>query len=305
MKVIVTGGAGFIGSNLTEGLIEKGHEVVVIDNFNLGVEENLKGLDHTFYKLDISNARDLEDVFAKERPDIVFNEAAHSSAPMFDRDPRRGYEVNVLGFANVLFLSQRYDVKRVVYASSSSVYGLNPCPQSENQKVIPPNFYSATKLENENFARIFTQKTGLETVGFRYFSVYGPRERAKGRFANTLSQFLWDLKKDIPPVIYGDGKQTRDFVNVKDVVRANILAIKNGVPGEVYNLGTGESASFNRVIEIENDLLGKDIKAKFVKNPIHNYVMDTLADISKAEKELKFKSRISLEDGIGMSVDYY
>ena len=303
--VLVTGGAGFIGSNLTEDLINRGYEVRVLDNFSLGKEDNLKEIKDKI-KLISGSITDEKLVFgAVDGCDYVFNLAAASSAPMFDEDPRKGYNVNVMGFMNVLEAARRHGVKRVMYASSSSIYGDAPMPQKEEMKVTPPNFYSATKLVNEDCARLYTEVFGLETVGFRFFSVYGPNEKAKGRFANIISQFLWKMKNDEVPVIFGDGSQTRDFTYVKDITKAMILGMEadSKVAGHFFNIGTERRDSFNDVIKLLNKALGKDIKPKYVENPIKNYVAHTMADITKIKEMLGYEPEYTLEQGIEMIKD--
>jgi UDP-glucose 4-epimerase len=305
MKILVTGGAGFIGSNLTKDLVNAGHEVRVMDNLSLGVESNLRDI---MKKIKLINGSITDEKLVSDAVkgcDYVFNLAAASSAPMFDEDPRKGYNVNVMGFLNVLEASRRLGIKRVMYASSSSIYGDAPLPHSENIKVVPPNFYSATKLTNEDSARLYSDVFGLETVGFRFFSVYGPNERAKGRFANIVSQFMWKIKNDEVPVIFGDGSQTRDFTYVTDITKAMILAMnaKNDVAGHFFNIGTGKRNSFNDIIDILNKIYGKNIKAKYVENPIKNYVAHTMADISKIKKMLGYKPTYTLGQGIEMIKD--
>jgi len=300
MKVLVTGGAGFIGSNLTKELVEAGHDVRVIDNFSLGVMSNIKDIAKKIKLINGSITDEALVLKAVKGCDYVFNLAAASSAPMFDDDPRKGYNINVLGFLNVLEASRRLGVKRVMFASSSSIYGDAPMPQREDMKVVPPNFYSATKLANEDSARLYSEIFGLETAGFRFFSVYGPNERGKGRFANTVSQFMWSMKNDEVPVLFGDGSQSRDFIYVRDVAKALMLAMDAGseISGHFFNLGTGTRNSFNDIINILNDVLAKNITPKYVDNPIKNYVGHTLADISKIKGMLGFKPQYKLRQGI-------
>ncbi len=297
MKVLITGGAGFIGSNLAWKLVEKGYEVTVLDNLFLGKTENLPPDAH-FIKGDV---RDYSLVKELTKVDVVFHEAAASSAPMFE-EPFEAVEVNVNGFVNVLHASLKNKVKKVIYASTSSIYGNNPVPHREDMKVKPINFYSATKLMNEHVASIYNLR-GLETVGLRYFSVYGPREKHKGKFANVVSQFLWLMLKNKPPVIYGRGEQTRDFVYVEDVIEANILAFEKNVSG-VFNVGTGKETSFNELVKLLNKVLDKEIKPKYVENPIRNYVYRTMADVTKAEKELGFNPKYTLEGGINKILEF-
>ncbi|MCX5781222.1 MAG: NAD-dependent epimerase/dehydratase family protein, partial [Elusimicrobia bacterium] len=186
----------------------------------------------------------------------------------------------------------------VVYASTSSMYGNNPPPLREDMKVVSPNFYAATKVAGEDLARVFFEQYGTVTIGLRYMSVYGPRERSKGIFANMVSQFLWAMQKNEQPIIYGDGSQTRDFVFVKDVVSAHLLAMKLKKAGEIFNVGTGKATSLNQLVDILNNVLGKNIKAKHIEMPVKNYINTQLADITKARKMLGYEPKYELEDGI-------
>lgn len=305
MKILVTGGAGFIGSNLVKELVKQGHEVTVLDNYFLGCEENLKDVKDKI-NLVVGDIKDFELVNKLMKGvDFVFHEAAASSAPMYDKNLQEVVSFNIKGFLNILISAEQNNVKRVIYASTSSIYGDLDIPHKEEMLVTPPNFYSATKYSMEHLAKIFTEKYALETVGFRYFSVYGPNEKAKGRYANIISQFLWDMKDGKRPVIYGDGEQTRDFTYVKDIVKANILAMdmEKKIGGEVFNIGTGKRNSFNEIIEILNKVLGKSIKPVYIENPIKNYVSHTLAGIKKAEKLLGFTAKYSLVEGIKLIKD--
>jgi len=300
MKVLITGGAGFIGSNIVEELVKSGHEVIVLDNFSLGNMSNLESVKNkiTVVKGDIRDEKLLEDI--SKDCDVISNQAAASSAPMFKTNLRESVETNVLGFTNILNAARKNDVKKVVFASTSSIYGNNPPPLRENMDVCPPNFYSATKMNNEHMAKIFSQEYGLETIGFRYMSVYGPHEESKGGYANLVSQFLWSMKKNESPVVYGNGKQTRDFVFVKDVAQANILAVNTTkkIFGEIFNVGTGKATSMNDMINLINKILRKNIQPTHIENPVKNYIAVQLADISKIKSDLGFEPRYSLDAGI-------
>lgn len=299
--ILITGGAGFVGSNLAEALSQ---DVRIIDNLFLGKKENLSDLNVEFMKGDILNPDDVKK--SLEDVETVFHLAANSSSPMFIKDCREGMKVNTLGFLNLLELSRKMDVKRIVYASTSTVYGNNKIPYREDMHVIPPNFYAASKLATENYASVYSKEYGLETVGLRFFSVYGPKEQQKKEFANLATQFIWDMLKGKKPVVYGDGKQTRDFVYVKDVVKALTLASDvKGISGEVFNVGTGKAWKVNILIEILNEILGTDIKTKYVENPVSGYLYDHQADTTKAENVLGFRAKYNLKDGLRESIDYY
>jgi UDP-glucose 4-epimerase len=327
LKILITGGAGFVGSNLANSLADshrlkdlvkvwcKGrelydelnidddgnHDVIALDDLSLGSPSNISKK----VKLVRGSVMDYDLVLElSEHCDYIFHQAAFSSSPMFLEDPRRGLEINVLGFMNVMESAKRNRVKKVIYASSSSLYNGLATPYKESATITPRTFYESSFYCRETIARTYNLEYGLDSIGLRYFSVYGPNEKHKGRFANNISQFIWDMaEKRKSPVIYGDGSQTRDFTFVEDVVQANILAINdrnNAARGfRVYNVGAGIQTSFNKVIEIINKLLGTDIKPTYVKNPINNYVQHTMADLSLARSELGFEPRWkNVEDGI-------
>ncbi|MEM3555722.1 MAG: SDR family NAD(P)-dependent oxidoreductase [Candidatus Micrarchaeia archaeon] len=305
MRMLVTGGAGFIGSNIAKKLVELGNEVTAVDNLSLGRKENLKGLKLKFYKIDLRDEKAVDALFRKGKFDYVFHEAAASSAPMFDNDPRNATDVNVRGFMNVMQGAKETGVERVIYASTSSIYHDLTPPHIESMLVTPKSFYTISKYFTELCAKQYLDEHGVESIGMRYFSVYGPNELHKGKYANIISQFLWVMRRGGKPVIYGDGKQGRDFTYVDDVVDANLKAMKTGKPGEVYNIGTGRITTFNEVVELLNKFLKKRIKPEYVPNPIHNYVPLTGASVEKARRELGFVARYSLEDGVRKLVEFY
>jgi UDP-glucose 4-epimerase len=304
-RILVTGGAGFIGSNISKRLVELGHEVTVADDLFLGRRDNLRGLKLKFCNIDLRDEKATDSLFKKGKFEYVFHEAACSSAPMFDNDPRYALDVNIRGFINILQASKENNVKRIVYASSSSIYHDLTPPHIESMAITPKSFYTISKYIMEVYSRQYLDEYGVESIGMRYFSVYGPNELHKGGFANIISQFLWVMKKGQRPVIYGDGEQARDFTYVDDVVDANLKAMRAGKPGDVYNIGTGEVTTFNQVVGLLNLFLGKKIKPKYIPNPIHNYVQLTGASTDKARSELGFVSRYSLNDGIKKLVEFY
>ena len=296
MKILVTGGAGFIGSNLSVTLSKSGHEVVVFDNMFLGSEKSLEGADVALIKGDITDAKAVSE--ASRGCDVIFNEAAASSSPMFKSDLRRCIAVNVDGFVNVMNAARDNGIKRVIYASTSSIYGNSPSPLMEDMKCVPVNMYASTKLMDEHIAFLFGMENGIETIGLRYMSVFGPGEEPKGKFANLVSQFLWTMKRGDRPVIYGDGRQTRDFIYVKDVVKANMMVMKSGCKNEIFNVGTGKETSLNNVVRILNDIIGTKIEPKYIRNEVKNYISTQRADMSKIKKAIGFEPEFSLESGI-------
>ncbi len=301
MKILVTGGAGFVGSNICELLVERGHEIVALDNFFLGRKSNLEKIKNEIDLIEgsITDEYLIQDV--SKGIDVICSQAAASSSPMFSMEKlRNSVSTNVDGFLILLKAAVDNKIKRVVYASTSSIYGNLPPPLHEDMTVIPPNFYAASKIMNEYCAIIFSQMYGLETVGFRYMSVYGPHEESKGIYANLVSQFLWGMQKGQSPEIYGNGNQTRDFVYAKDVARANVMAIesKNRLLGDIFNVGTGRSYSLNQLVDILNKILETSIRPKHIPMPVKNYIAVQQADISKIKKSLGWEPRFSLEDGI-------
>ena len=299
MSILVTGGAGFIGSNLVEALLRDGEEVVVLDNMHTGSPANLTGLQGSL-RLIRASCNDLHGL--ELQPERIYHLGIPSSSPMYKANPLLvGEAIN--GFISVLELARRSGA-RLVYASSSSLYsGLLP-PHREDMTIAVTAYYTEARLAMERLAELYHRLHGVPSAGMRFFSVYGPREESKKQYANMVSQFLWQMRRGEEPVIYGDGSQTRDFIHVHDVVRALRLAMASDFQG-VLNVGTGRACSFNEVIGMINTELGTDIKQKYVENPIKNYVRDTLADTSKCREALGFQARISLEEGIrGLVVGY-
>lgn len=300
MEFLITGGMGFIGFNIAKRLINDGHEVIVLDDMSLGKEAELRSA--KTIRGDVRN-KELIDSLCKDL-NGVFHDAARSSSPMFSPDPKEGMDVNLKGFLNVADAARRHDFP-VVYATTSSLYSRCPPPHRESLPVSPGSFYEYSFYARELAATIYTELYGLKLVGLRYFSVYGPHEEHKGKYANNITQFLWAMMKGKSPVIYGDGTQTRDFTYVDDVVGANILAMRSNLKGEVLNVGTGKATSFNEIVAILNKRLGLKITPTYVPNPIKNYVMYTQADTSKAERVLGFRAKIKLEEGIEKTINYY
>ncbi len=293
LKIVVTGGCGFIGSNLVERLVRDGYSVTIFDNLHTGSLENIKGLDVEFFNEPYSKMADIV-----PKADVVFHLGIPSSSPMYKRNPKLvGKAIND---AIDIFEYAKKNGCKVVYASSSSVYNGNKVPYREDMPIYVTDFYTECRYAIERLAKLYNSLFGVKSVGLRFFSIYGPKEEFKKQYANIVSQFLWAMKRDEPPVIFGDGTQTRDFTHVYDVVEALILAWKKDFECEIFNVGTGVAHSFNEIVEILNRLLGKNIKPIYKPNPIKNYVYHTLADTSKAEKMLGFKAKISLEEGLRM-----
>lgn len=295
---IVTGGAGFIGSNLVEELARKGN-VLVFDNLHTGSRENL---DHDNPAISFSQGDSKEISKMNTKPDTIFHLGIYSASPMYRENPMLVGEV-INGMISVLELARKSD-SNVVFASTSSIYnGIKP-PHGEN--VIPgvTDYYTEARIGAERMSELYNKLYGINVAAMRFFSVYGYHEDAKRSYANLATQFYKSMKKDERPVIYGDGTQRRDFVFVTDVVRALILA--SSVKGyDVFNVGSGKNYSLLELVEKINRLLGKSIEPEFVEMPVKNYVMETLADTSKAEKLLGFKAEVSLDEGLKKLNSYY
>ncbi|MEM1581436.1 MAG: NAD-dependent epimerase/dehydratase family protein [Candidatus Bathyarchaeia archaeon] len=291
MRVLVTGGCGFIGSNLAERLVRDGYEVVIFDNLSTGSLRNIEGLSVKFLSEPYQRISALiPDV------DVIFHLGMPSSSPMYKRDPTLvGKTIND---AITIFEYAKEKKCKVVYASTSSLYNGNNPPYREDMPIYITDYYTECRFTIERLAKLYNVLYGVKSVGLRLFSVYGPKEEYKGEYANIVSQFLWLIKRDQPPIIFGDGTQTRDFIYVSDVVEAFIISAERDFECEIFNVGTGVAYSFNDVVNIINKLLGKSVKPIYKPNPIKNYVYHTLADTTKAEKILGFKAKIPLEKGI-------
>jgi UDP-glucose 4-epimerase len=292
MSTLVTGGAGFIGSNLVEELLAAGEEVVVLDNMHTGSPGNLEGLKGSL-KLIKASCNDLPGL--ELHPEKIYHLGIPSSSPMYKNNPYLvGEAIN--GFTAVFELAQKCGA-RVVYASSSSLYnGLVP-PHREDMTIRVSDYYTEARLAMERIAELYRGLYGISSAGMRFFSVYGPKEDSKKQYANMVTQFMWQLQKKETPVIFGDGTQTRDFTNVRDVVRALQLAMQSDYHG-ILNVGTGTAHSFNDVIDILNQQLGTSIAPSYTANPIKNYVQHTLAHTQKTEKDIGFRAEVSLEAGL-------
>jgi len=299
LSVLVTGGAGFIGSNLVGELLASGEDVIVLDNFTTGSRENLAGLPSNLRVIE-GSCLDLPGLDVS--PEAIYHLGIPSSSPMYKKDPMLVGEA--INGAIAVFELAKKTGSRVVYASTSSLYSGQMPPHREDMEVFVTDYYTEARFSMERLAELYRKLFGVEAVGMRFFSVYGPHEQAKKEYANIVTQFLWEMMAGRAPVIYGDGSQTRDFVYVKDVVSALKLAMGSDYSGAL-NVGTGKSYSFNEVAEILASEMGLDIRAEHADNPIKNYVRDTLADTRKAEEALGFRAERALKEGIREIIEYY
>lgn len=290
MKIVVTGGAGFVGSHLTDALIEKGHEVHVIDDLSGGKEENINPKS-IFHKKDITGYESILPIFSGAK--YVFHLAALPRVQFSIENPLLTNSVNVLGTQNVLEASRVSGVKRVVYSASSSAYGdQDTMPLKEDMKASPKSPYGLHKYVGELYCKTWSLVYGIETVALRYFNVYGPRFNAEGAYSLVIGKFLKQRKEGNPMTITGDGSQTRDFTHVRDVVRANILASESEKvgKGEVLNIGAGRNFSINQIAE----LIGGPVEHVEARLEPH----DTLADNSKAKELIGWTPEVSMEEAI-------
>lgn len=290
MNIIVTGGAGFIGSNLVRGLMCD-HDVTVIDNFTTGDIANITDLRGDIQILSNANGT----VELPDECDMIFHLGIPSSSPIYAERPEL-VGVAVSDMQEVMRYAL-FSGAKLVFASSSSLYNGCEMPNYEESPVFVTDYYTEARYYIERLAGLYNKLHGLDYVGLRFFSVYGPNENSKGKYANIISQFLWAMMEGKSPVIYGDGSQTRDFTFVDDVVSACILSMDKDAQG-IYNVGTGKRHSFNDVVDQLNSELGTSLQAEYVPNPIDNYVNHTLASTSHASVGLGFDAKISFEEGV-------
>lgn len=302
-RILVTGGAGFIGSHLVDRLTEEGYEVVVLDNFFSGNLENIKqhlksGMVH-LVKGDVIVSDNVKE--AIRNVDAVFHLAAIVSVPLSLENPLLVNDVNVKGTLTLLEASLKADVKWFTYASSCAVYGeVDRLPIDERCPPSPISTYAVSKLAAECYCKVFCENYGLDTLGLRYFNVYGPRQ-AGDSYSGVIKQFIDRLKHRRPPIIYGDGQQTRDFVHVKDVVEANVLALKcQRGAGEVINVGTAKSTTINQLANLLIGFSGQARLEPVFREPREGDIRNSYADIEKAEKMLGYKPKITLKKGLEM-----
>ena len=306
MRYLVTGGAGFIGSNTVDELVRRGHSVVVLDDLSAGKEENLGEIRGkiTFIKGSIN---DLEVVQkAMLQADYVIHLAARTSVPRSVKDPIETNRINVDGTLNILLAARDNKVKRVVFAASSSAYGDTPTlPKSENMPSRPISPYGVSKYVGELYARAFGRCYGLETACLRYFNIFGPRQDPDSPYSGVLSRFAIAFLEGTPPVIFGDGNQTRDFTYVDNAVAANISACEApGAAGKTMYIGTGYSISLNQVLQLLREIAGKTLEAKY-EPPREGDIRDSLADIQMARQHLGYEPRVHVAEGLQRTFSWY
>ncbi len=302
-RVLVTGGAGFIGSHLVSALVERGDEVVVLDDLSTGFRRNLSGTNAEVIEGDIRDRGLVEEVISG--CELVFHHAAMISVPRSMKDPFSCYDINLIGSLNVLWAAHRVGVRRVVLASSSAVYGEVKGPVKENGAKQPQSPYACSKLAMEEAAQMFSREYGLETVCLRYFNVYGPRQSPDSPYAAAIPLFIQAMIDGQSPVIYGDGCQTRSFIHVEDVARANMLAAeKPDAAGGIFNIAGNGSISINQLIETITKLIPGTPEPVF-DDPRPGDIRFSDADTHKVHQALGYRPEIVLEEGLKNTIEWY
>lgn len=306
MRFLVTGGAGFIGSNIVKGLVEKGYQVRILDNFATGQRSNIEP-----YIKDIELIEgDIRDfwtvVKATKGIDYILHQAALPSVPRSIDNPLTTTEVNVNGTLNILEAARFNEVRRIVYASSSSVYGDSPeMPKNEDMKPMPKSPYAITKLAGEEYCMSFYNLYGLETVALRYFNVFGPRQNPFSQYSAVIPKFINMLKSGQNPTIWGDGSTSRDFTYIDNVVNANILACeKKAAAGNVINVACNKAFTLNELVEKLNGIMGTKISPTHGPEKIGD-VKHSLADIEKASSILGYRPQVDFGDGLKKTIEWF
>ncbi len=302
-RYLVTGGAGFIGSHLARALAEAGKQVRVFDDFSSGRMDNLAGVSAdaaTNIEIVRGDLRDAEAVRAAAAGvEVIFHEGAIASVPRSVVEPETTLDVNVKGLLHVLEAARQAGVRRVVIASSSAIYGDTPTlPLRESMPPRPLSPYAAHKLMDEHLCAVYARLYGLETVALRYFNVFGPRQDPNSEYAAVIPRFAAKLRAGERPTVYGDGEQTRDFIHISDVVRANLLAASvAGAAGGVFNIGSGERISLNHLLRIAGELFGVEPQPDY-QPPRAGDIHDSVADISQAREALGFAPQMPFRAGL-------
>ena len=306
-KVLVTGGAGFIGSHIVDNLIENGFEVTIIDNLSTGLVENIAHhqgeKNFHFVKGDILDVNLIEKVM--KDIDAVFHEAALTSVPASEKNPVLTNDVNVKGTLSLLKTCVDSCVRRFIYASSAAIYGdTGNLPITESESPMPTSPYGVSKLASEKYIEVFHNLYGLETVCLRYFNVYGPRQ-ADNQYSGVITTLTNRLINNQPPTIYGDGDQTRDFVNIKDIVDANMISlVKKNVTGDTFNIATGQAVTINQLVKTLQQITGKENLKPIYKDPRSGDIRYSYADIGKARNVLGYNPKVTLLHGLSEFVEW-
>jgi len=303
---VVTGGGGFIGSNIVHRLLNEGHEVRVVDDFSTGSRSNLEGLGEriSLFDGDLCEEALLDGAF--QEADYVLHQGALPSVQRSIEDPLSANRVNVEGTLKVLDSARKASVRRVVYASSSSVYGDAPTlPKQEEMVPRPKSPYAVSKLTGEFYCRVYYEVFGLQTVALRYFNVFGPRQNPESQYAAVIPIFIRCALEGTMATVFGDGEQSRDFTYVENVVDANLLApTAESAAGQVVNVGCGTRYTLNRLLEILESVVGKSVQREYLSER-QGDVKHSQADIARARQTLGYKPSVGFEEGLRRTVDWY
>ena len=305
MVYLVTGGAGFIGSHITEELIRRGEDVVILDNMYSGRQVNLEANPKAvFVEGSIMDTEVLDSICTEYNIEGIFHLAAVASVQKSIENPALVHEVNVTGTLNVLEAARKHGVSKVVLSASAAAYGDNPVfPKREDMLPEPLSPYAVSKIASEMYCKTYAELYNMQTISLRYFNVFGPRQNPNGEYAAVIPKFTEKICAGESPTVFGDGKQTRDFVYVKDVARANILAMDSDISG-LFNIGTGIQTSLNNLAKMIMDAAEISVDMKY-EPAREGDVRHSVADISKAKSELGYKPEWELTDGIKETVEYF
>ncbi len=306
MKFLVTGGAGFIGSNIVDELLKRNYEVKVLDNFSTGKRENLAeyGNNIELIEGDIRSYHIVKDAVAGV--DVILHQAALPSVPRSINDPITSNEVNVTGTLNILEAARKNNVQKIVFASSSSVYGDNPkLPKDESMIPNPLSPYAVSKLSGEKYCSVFTRIYGLKTIALRYFNVFGPRQDPNSQYSAVIPKFIKAIMAGESPVIFGDGEQSRDFTFVRNVIEGNILAATTDCEsGIAMNCACHGRITLNELVANINEILGKNVKPVY-KEPRAGDIKHSFADIDLAGKNLHYKPLVEFKEGLKITIESF
>lgn len=305
-KILVTGGAGFIGSHIAEHATQQGHDVIVVDNFETGRKENLDSFLNTvkFYQLDIRDNDAVKNVM--NGVEYVFHQAALPSVPRSVEEPLESNEHNVTGTLNILTAAKDAGVKRVVYAASSSAYGDQEAKEKSEDLIPKPlSPYGVAKLTGEYYCKAFYETYGLETVSLRYFNVFGPRQNPFSAYTGVMAIFIPQMLQGQRPTIFGDGYHTRDFTFIQNNVEANMLAMTaDGAAGEMFNIACGDSQTILQIVETINKVLGTNLEPIFA-DPRPGDIKHSCAAVEKAKRILHYTPSVTFEEGVARTIAWY
>lgn len=304
-EILITGGAGLIGRSLTDLMIQRGYNLTLLDNYSTGDKNHALTYVHTTVKHFNGECRDeelLNDLVKNK--DAVIHLAAPSSFFMYEENPTHHTVATIQSFITLLEAMRKHHVKKLVYASTSAVYEGNNVPYTEDMALDPPDLKALSKKMNEDMARQYSRRYGIQAIGFRPFSVYGYDEFSKRGYANAISLFAWAMVCGRAPVIWGDGTQTRDFIHVQDAARAFLMALESDLETQELNLGTGIETTFNEIVALINSHLEQPLTPLYIPVPISIYARRLWADTSKLARNLNYQSHITVQQGIEQIVKH-